>query len=173
MITNVEDMCIPYAEILYSQKSMGKAWFKSDSKGNLTEDSGKRQYGNILNLPNGSGYAFLREGFENIINYIKTLAPNIILLGHIKDIALEKEGGTVNSTELDLTGKLKRIATSKSDAVGYLYRGKQGNILSFKTKDEIACGARPEHLSNQEILISEKVDGKLVTHWDKIYIDKI
>lgn len=54
-ITALEDLCIPYAEILYSQKSMGKTWFKSDSKGNLAEDSGKKQYGNILNLPNGAG----------------------------------------------------------------------------------------------------------------------
>ena len=40
------------------------------------------------------------------------------------------------------------------------------------TTDEIACGARPEHLRSQEIVISEPgEDGKIITHWDKVYID--
>jgi hypothetical protein len=43
-------------------------------------------------------------------------------------------------------------------------------ILSFKTNDEVTCGARPEHLRNQEIVISESVDGKIITHWDRVYV---
>jgi len=41
--------------------------------------------------------------------------------------------------------------------------------LSFKTNEETTCGARPEHLRNEEIVISEMIDGKLVTYWDKVY----
>ena len=68
--------------------------------------------------------------------------------------------------------KIKRILSSQSDAIGYMYR-KSGNqnILSFATKDDVACGARPQHLRNAEIVISEMTDTGLVTHWDKIYID--
>jgi hypothetical protein len=105
------------------------------------------------------------------VEYVKTLAPKIILVGHIKDILLEKGGADFNALDLDLTGKLKRITTSQSDAVGYLYRKGNKNILSFRTTDEVSCGARPEHLRNKEIEVSEVIDGKLHTYWDKIYID--
>lgn len=160
-ITALEEMCIPYAEIIYSRTSMGKNWFTKL----------KPEYGSILNLPNGAGYPYLREAFTKIIEYIKTWAPRVILIGHIKDVMLEKAGADFNSMDLDLTGKLKRITTSQSDAIGYLFRKGNQNILSFKTTDEVSCGARPEHLRNQEIVISEMTDKGLVTHWDKVYID--
>lgn len=170
-ITKLEDICIPYAEVLYSEKAVGKNWFKKDTAGNLTADSGKIQYGNILNLPNGAGYAYTREAMTRVIEFIKTLAPRIILVGHIKDTMLEKAGAEFTSSDLDLTGKVKRIVSSQSDAIGYLYRKGNQNILSFATSDSVACGARPEHLRNAEIVLSEMVDGNLVTHWDKVYID--
>ena len=47
------------------------------------------------------------------------------------------------------------------------------NILSFKTSDTVACGARPAHLSNAEITLSEKTDEGLITNWDQIYIEKL
>lgn len=170
-ITALEDKCIPFAEKLYARKPMGKSWFKKDAKGNLTADSGKMQYGNILNLPNGAGYAYLREAMVKSIEYIKTLAPRVILVGHIKDVMLEKAGAEFTSSDLDLTGKIKRIMTSQSDAIGYLYRKGNKNILSFATNDSVACGARPEHLRNKEIVLSELEDNKFTTHWDEIYID--
>jgi len=164
-VTALEEMCIPYGETLYSQSPMGANWFDP-------ERGGKAKYGNILNLPNGAGYPWVREAYMKVTAYIKTWAPRVIFLGHVKDIVLEKAGAEFNSLDLDLTGKLKRIVCSKSDAIGYLYRKGNKNILSFKTTDEIACGARPDHLKNQEIVLSEiNDDGSFVTHWDKIYID--
>ena len=170
-ITALEEKCIPFAEKIYSRKPMGKSWFKRDANGNLTKDSGKVQYGNILNLPNGAGYAYLREAMTKTIEYIKTLAPRIILVGHIKDVMLEKAGAEFTASDLDLTGKIKRIMTSQSDAVGYLYRKGNKNILSFATNDSVACGARPAHLRNKEIVLSELKDDDFTTHWDKVYID--
>jgi hypothetical protein len=171
-ITALETMCIPYAEVLYSKKPMGKTWFKKDAAGKLDRTSGKAQYGNILNLPNGAGYAYLREAMTKVIEFVKSLAPRIILVGHIKDVMLEKAGGEFTSSDLDLTGKIKRILSSQSDAIGYLYRKGNKNILSFATSDSVACGARPAHLRNAEVVVSElQEDGTLLTHWDKIYID--
>ena len=170
-ITALEEKCIPYAEILYSRKPMGKSWFKKDTNGKLDKASGKAQYGNILNLPNGAGYTYLREAMTKIIEYIKTLAPRVILVGHIKDTMLEKNGAEFTSSDLVLTGKIKRILSSQSDAIGYLYRKKNTNVLSFATNDSVACGARPEHLRNAEIVVSEMTEEGLITYWDKIYID--
>jgi hypothetical protein len=161
-ITALEEMCIPYAEELYMKTPMGKGW--------LTD--GKLKYGTVIGLPNGAGYQYLREAFTKVVAYIQTWAPRVILVGHVKDTVLEKNGSDFNSLDLDLTGKLKRITASNSDSIGYLYRKGKKNILSFKTSDEIACGARPKHLSNQEIVLSEMDEnGDVVTHWNKIYID--
>jgi len=161
-ITALEEMCIPYAEELYSKSSMGKNWFTD----------GKPKYGNILNMPNGAGYPWLREAFTKVVDYIKTWAPRIILVGHVKDVVLDKNGSEFSALDLDLTGKLKRITSSQSDAIGYLFRRGNKNILSFKTSDEISCGARPEHLRNQEIVLSElSEDNKLIINWNNIFID--
>ena len=161
-ITALEEMCIPYAEELYSKSSMGKNWF--------TE--GKPKYGTILNMPNGAGYPWLREAFTKVVDYIKSWAPRIILVGHVKDVVLDKSGSEFTALDLDLTGKLKRITSSQSDAIGYLFRKGTKNIISFKTTDEISCGARPDHLRNKEVLLSEvDSDDKLITYWENIFID--
>jgi hypothetical protein len=163
-ITALEEMVIPYAEILYSKSPMGKNWFNPGG--------GKEKYGSVLGLPEGAGYFWTRQAFTKVIDFILTWAPYVIFVGHVKDTMLEKAGGTFNAMDLDLTGKLKRITTSNSDAIGYLYRKGNRNILSFKTNDDISCGARPEHLRNEEIVISEINDnGEYVTHWDKVFID--
>lgn len=163
-ITALEDMIIPYAEVLYSKSPMGKNWFNPGG--------GKEKYGNILGMPEGAGYFWTRQAFTKVTDYIQTWAPRVIFIGHVKDTQLEKAGGTFSSMDLDLTGKLKRITSSNADAIGYLYRKGKKNILSFNTNDEVACGARPDHLSNQEIVISEIDDhGNYITHWDKVYID--
>jgi len=170
--TVLEDMCVIYAEKLYAKTSMGKNWFLKTSDGKLSPESGKAQYGTIINLPNGAGYQYVREGFMKVINLIQTVVPRIIIMCHVKDILLDKKGIEFSSMEIDLTGKLKRIVTSGSDAIGYLYRKGNQNILSFATTEEISCGARPEHLSNKQIVISEKnEDGTLSVYWDRIYID--
>jgi hypothetical protein len=161
-ITALEELCVPYAEELYSKSSMGKNWF--------TE--GKPKYGTILNMANGAGYPWLREAFTKVVDYIKTWAPRVILVGHVKDTVLEKNGSEFNSLDLDLTGKLKRITSSQSDAIGYLYRKGNKNVLSFKTTDEVSCGARPEHLRNQEIVLSELTEENAIkVNWNNVYID--
>jgi hypothetical protein len=59
-----------------------------------------------------------------------------------------------------------------SDAIGYLYRRGDTNILSFKTKDDVSCGARPIHLKNKEFEISKiNEDGSVTVDWSQIFID--
>jgi len=164
-VSALENMCVSYAEFLYSKSPMGTNWFKP-------VDGGKVKHGNILNLANGAGYPWLRQAFENVIKRFKAITPHLILLGHVKDTMLEKNGNSFEALDLNLTGKLKIFTTSKADAIGYLVRKGNQNILSFKTQDDILCGARPEHLRNAEFVISEiSEDGKVITHWDKIFID--
>lgn len=168
----LEDMCLPYAEKIYAKTSMGKNWFLKTPDGKLSPESGKAQYGIITNLPNGAGYQYTREAFVKVVNLIQSAVPRLIILCHVKDILLDKKGVEFNALEIDLTGKLKRIVASGSDAIGYMYRKGNENILSFATTEEISCGARPEHLSNKQIVISEKLeDGTIKVYWDRVYID--
>ena len=74
------------------------------------------------------------------------------------------------SANIDLTGKIKSLICANADAIGYMYRKGSKTILSFKTNDDVICGARPEHLSNAEIVITEMIDGVVKTTWDKVFI---
>ncbi len=155
-VTALEEMCLSYAKTLYMETPMGK---------NFNGDS-------VLKLPNGAGYLYLREAFFKILDYIETLVPedgSLILLGHLKDKMLETNGKEVSAVDLDLSGKIKSIVCAKADAIGLLSRKGDKVTLNFKTSEEVTCGARPDHLKNQEITLTEIVDGQLVGHWDKVY----
>jgi len=152
-VTALEDMVMPLAINLYKQTPMGK---------NYSGDS-------ILTLPNGAGYLYVRQAFFQVLDFIDTLAPQIILSGHIKDKQVDDKGEMVMSANIDLTGKIKSLICANADAIGYMFRRGEQTILSFKTNEEVTCGARPEHLRNEEIVISEMVNGELITHWEKVY----
>lgn len=153
--TALEDMIMPLAIKLYQGTPMGK---------NFTGES-------VLKLPNGAGYLYFREAFFKIIDYVKTLAPKTIFCAHLKEKNIDVQGKEVQAVDIDLVGKLKSLICSKADAVALLYRKGDQCILSFKTSEVVNCGARPEHLRNQEIVITEVQDGKIISHWDRVYID--
>lgn len=153
-VTALEDMIMPLAVKKYKNTPMGK---------NFTGD-------NVTTLPNGAGWLYVRQAFFEIIDFVDTLAPTIILSGHIKDKQVDDKGEMVMAANIDLTGKIKSLICAQADAIGYMFRKGDEVILSFKTNDEVTCGARPDHLRNQEIVISESKDGKIITHWDRVFI---
>ena len=152
-VTALEEMIMPLAVKLYRNTTMGKNF---DGE-------------NVLTLANGAGYLYIRQAFFQVLDFIDTLAPHIILSGHIKDKQVDDKGQMVMSANIDLTGKIKSLICANADAIGYMYRRGNETVLSFKTNEEVTCGARPEHLRNEEIVISEMIDGKVSVNWDKIY----
>jgi hypothetical protein len=124
----------------------------------------------VTTLPNGAGYLYIRQAFFQVLDFIDTLAPTIILSGHIKDKQVDDKGELVMSANIDLTGKIRSLICANADAIGYMYRKGNKTILSFKTNDEVTCGARPEHLRNEEIVVSEMADDVLTISWDKVFI---
>lgn len=155
-ITAVEEMAKPLAINLYQQSPM-----YSDKYADVKDPT---------KLPNGSGYAFLRDGIEMIIDMVAKCAPNIIICGHVKDAALN-EGAANNVKTLDLTGKISRILSAKSDAIGFVHRDENSNLcIQFGTDGEVLTGARPKHLANKDIIVAERLeDDTFVSHWDRIY----
>jgi len=153
-VTALEDMVKPLAAKLYRETPMGKNFSGDD----------------VIKLPNGAGYLYIRQAFFQVLDFVDTLADTVILSGHIKDKQVDDKGELVMSANIDLTGKIKSLICANADAIGYMFRKGDKVILSFKTNDEVTCGARPEHLRNQEIVISESVDDKIITHWDRVYV---
>jgi hypothetical protein len=153
-VTALEEMIMPLAIKLYRQTPMGK---------NFDGDT-------VTTLPNGAGYLYIRQAFFQVLDFIDTLAPTIILSGHIKDKQVDDKGELVMSANIDLTGKIRSLICANADAIGYMYRKGNKTILSFKTNEEVTCGARPEHLRNEEIVVSEMADDVLTISWDKIFI---
>jgi hypothetical protein len=152
-VTALEDMVLPLALKMYKATPIGK---------NFTGD-------NILTLPNGAGYMWLRQAFFSVIDYISTLFDYVILLGHIKDKQIDDKGEMVMAANVDLTGKIKSILCAECDAIGYLYRKGNQTFITFKTNEDVNCGARPQHLKNQDLLVAEEIDGVYNTYLDKIY----
>ena len=160
-VTVLEDMILPLAKEKYKSTPMG---------GGFTGDD-------VRELPRGAGYLYLRLAFMEMIHKIKKLADNIVLIGHLKDSVIDKGGKEVNSKDLDLTGKLKSILCADADAIGYLYRGKDDELLiNFKSSDQILCGSRCNHLKGQIVKIADYDQEKnCLTNisWEKIFPDKI
>lgn len=152
-VTALEDMIKPLALKLFKATPMGKYYDGDD----------------VAKLPNGAGYLYIRQAFFQIIDYIDTFAENIILSGHIKDKQVDDTGELVMAANIDLTGKIKSLLCANADAIGYVYRKDSKTMISFKTNEEVTCGARSEHLKNQEIILAEEVDGVYRTYWDRIY----
>lgn len=153
--TVLEDLVSGLALSLYKQTPMGK---------NYAGD-------NVLKLPQGAGYMYLRQAFFSVLSYIDTFAPHIILVGHLKDKILDDDGTLVQAANIDLTGKIKTMICAQADAIGYLFRKDNQTIISFKSNDEVTCGARPDHLKNQDIVIMESGEnGILTSYWDRIYV---
>ena len=102
--TRLEEICLPYAAILYRQTPMGKNWKGTD----------------VRLLPNGSGYMYIRQAVRKIIDMFKDLCNEFILVGHVKDVQIEQNGEELSEMALDLVGKLSSIICGEADAVGYV-----------------------------------------------------
>ena len=152
--TRLEEICLPYAAILYRQTPMGKNWKSTD----------------VRLLPNGSGYMYIRQAVRKIIDMFKDLCDEFILVGHVKDVQIEQNGEELSEMALDLVGKLSSIICGEADAVGYVYRKGNETHISFKGGDGTIKEARAPHLRGQDIIIATgNEDGTITTYWNKIY----
>ena len=152
--TRLEEICLPYAATLYRQSPVGKNWKGSD----------------VRELPNGSGYFYIRQAVRKVIDMFKDLCDEFILVGHVKYTQVNKDGEELSEMSLDLVGKLSSIICGEADAVGFLYRKGNETHISFKGGDGTPKEARAPHLRGQDIVITTgDEDGNLTTYWDKIY----
>jgi hypothetical protein len=171
-VTQLEEWCEDYATMKYMQSVQGKSFNRVDGKkGGAVLP--KNQWESVLTLPQGAGYLWLRLAFADWLSMIDDLAPDIILIAHLKDKLVNKSGKEMTSADLYLTGRIAQIVSASSDAIGYVYRKKNKTYINFKSTDD-TCGSRCAHLKGQEICIMEEdADFNIIsTHWDDIYVDQ-
>ena len=153
--SRLEEICLSYAATLYRQTPMGKNYSGND----------------VRTLPNGSGYMYLQQAVRKVIDMFRDLCDNFILIGHLKDKMINKEGEELSEMSLDLVGKLANIICGEADAVGYVYRKKNETHISFEGGDNSVREARAPHLRGKNIVIAESDDNNNVkVYWDKIYL---
>jgi len=157
-ISKLEDMVNPRAIEMYKATPMGGAFAGSS----------------ILELARGAGYYWLRLAFKEWVQKLGQLTDNLILIGHLKDTFVDKQGKEVSAKELDLTGKIKTITCADADAIAYLHRGPNSELLmNFKSTEQLNCGSRCPHLRGQEIKIADydEEQNDIIADWSLVYPD--
>lgn len=152
----------------YMRTTQGKKFNLGKDGKQITHDN--PDWESVHTLGNGAGYRWSREWFLDTIETLSTLAPKLLLVAHIKDKYVGQVGDDyITATEVDLTGKLKRILPSRVSGIAKFVREKNLGYLSFESNDGSVAGCRAEHLTGK-ILISEKTDAGLSVKWDSIYL---
>lgn len=145
--TRLEEMCLSYARQLYCQTPMGKTYQGTD----------------IRTLPNGSGYMYLRQAVRKVIDMFRDLCESLILVAHVKEKMINKEGEELSEMSIDLTGKLGDILCGEADAIGYVYRKKNDTIVSFEGGDNNIREARANHLRGKKIVVATSDENNNIT----------
>lgn len=156
-VTALEDMVLILANKLYQGTPQGRNWQGDD----------------VTQLPNGAGYQYTRKALWMVLEELEECFDTLIILGHLKDKLVEKEGKEMTERGLDLIGKSASILCSQVDAIGYVYRDENKTIVNFAPSDSLICGSRSEHLKNKKItLIEQQQDGSLKVDWSEIFINE-
>jgi len=157
--TVLEDIARSYALTLYQRTPMAKA-----KDGSIYNED-------ILKLPQGAGYLYLREAFEKLWKMFLELSPHLILICHCKDAMIERDGVEIKELAMDLTGKIARIVSAKADAIGFVYRRANQTKVNFDGGGDSICEARAKHLRGNTIIIAESdKDNNVIVDWKKIYL---
>lgn len=174
--TRLEEMSLPYAAHLYRNTAMGQGWgFLKDPTGKAIKDKFGKSVpdpkADVRLLPNGAGYLYLRQAVRKMIDMFKPLCETLILVAHVKDKQIKKDGEELSEMSVDLAGKLGDIICGEADAIGYIYREGKKTFISFEGGDNTIREARPLHLRGKKIQVAESdADNNIKVDMSKIFI---
>lgn len=165
-VTTMLEVLKEKAEEIFASTSMGKNWFTTL----------KHEYKDILNLPKGAGYGYVKEALVNIMDFLDDdskfkLPKNYIWIAHSKDTVVDTVGGyDIRFKDIDLPANIKSALSVRAGAIGYAKRNNNKVELSFITNNEYLAGCQVEDLSGRILTISEKTDdGTIKTYWNNVY----
>lgn len=152
-LTVFEEISLEYARKLYNQTPMGASFT-----------------GNVKSLPNGAGYLYAREAFMKMLKPFQNYCETLIMVGHVKEKDVVKDGETLTETSIALTGQLKNILCGWADTIGLVYRDENKTMIDFAPSDNLIVGSRQEHLIGRKICVaSSNEDHKLSIDWGGIF----
>lgn len=97
-----------------------------------------------------------------MIDMFKPLCETLILVTHVKDKQIRKEGQEMSEMAVDLAGKSADIICGEADAIGLIYREGNRTYVSFEGGDNTIKEARCPHLRGKKILVAESNDNNEV-----------
>lgn len=176
-ITKLDEWSEIVGTYSYMNKSQGKKFNRigGTESGEIIYHTDSK-FETVHSLGQGYGYQHSRQvmtdwydKFQELISLGKV--DHIILLAHVKDKLVEsRNGDSVETIDINLTGKVKSIFASRVDAIGHFYREEGKGYISYNNEYKIVCGGRCPHLDGS-MLVSEKMPDKSVkVDWSSIYI---
>jgi energy-coupling factor transporter ATP-binding protein EcfA2 len=151
-LTVFEEISLGYATTLYNQTPMGAA-FKGD----------------VRTLPNGAGYLYARNAFMKMLKPLQDYCETLIMVGHVKEKDIQKDGETLTEKSIALTGRLKDILCGWADTIGLVYREENKTIIDFEPSDNLIVGSRQAHLIGEKINVAVSDDKGLHIDWGGVF----
>lgn len=152
-LTALEELALPLACSLYNKTPMG-ANFKGD----------------VRTLPNGAGYLYTRNAFFKLLKPLQNYCETLIMVGHVKEKEIGRDGEQMTERSINLTGQTKNILCGWSDTIGLVYREGNETIINFAPSDELIVGSRQQHLIGQKISVAQSNDKhELMVDWGGVF----
>ena len=175
--TRLEEYALPLAAVYYRSTAMGQGWgMLKDAKGIPVLKDGKPvpdPKADVRTLPNGAGYTYLRKAVKDLITMFVPFCETLILVTHVKDKQIRKDGKEMNEMSVDLAGKTADIICGEADAIGLVYREGNKTYISFEGGDDTIKEARPLHLRGKKFCVAESDEqNNLKIDMSAIFIDK-
>lgn len=156
-LTALEEISLPLAKNLYQQTPMGANFAGSD----------------VRTLANGAGYMYTRAAFFKLVKGFEAYCDTLIMVGHVKEKDLTKNGDSFTEKSINLTGKTKDILCSWCDTIGLVYREDNKTIIDFAPSDNLIVGSRQKHLIGQKVVVATSDDEhNLKVDWKSIFVEK-
>lgn len=175
--TRLETFSLDLAAFKYRNTSMGQGWgMLKDAKGMPVIKDGKTipdPKADVRLLPNGAGWLYCRAAIKEIIDMFKPYCETLILVAHVKDKQIKREGKEMNEMSVDLAGKTADIICGEADAIGLIYREGNKTYISFEGGDDTIKEARPLHLRGKKFCVAESDEqNNLKIDMSQIFIEK-
>ena len=172
--TRLEEACLPYAAYLFRQTPMGMTWKMIETVDPKTKQKVMKPdpKADVRQLPKGAGWGYMRDAITELVNMFKPYCETLILVGHVKDKMIEKEGEEISEMQLDLAGKSSTIICGEADAVGLIYRKGNSTYMSFENSGIATNEARPLHLRGKKFeVIKSDNQGHMKVDLSQVFPD--
>lgn len=174
--TRLETYSLGLANHKYRNTAMGAGWgIMKDANGMPILKDGKTipdPKADVRLLPNGAGWLYCRMAIKEMIDMFRPYCETLILVAHVKDKQIKRDGKEMSEMSVDLAGKAADIICGEADAIGFIYREGNKTYISFEGGDDTIREARPLHLRGKKFCVAESDEqNNIKIDMSKIFID--